>query len=151
MRRCRPTTSKMGQAIHAIEDSFTHTYRTPDSTKITVTLNWIDKVNGNLVESRDGPAHAAELDRCDDPDALRTTRHALAMQAATGVLHATLDPTLSPGPEDGRRRAPCSTTYVSYSPGCTYDNGWCNAPERAYADPAGAAAASDRSAGASGR
>ena len=24
--------------------------------------------------------------------------------------------------------------YLSYSPGCTYDNGWCNAPERAYAD-----------------
>jgi type II secretory pathway pseudopilin PulG len=125
---------RMGQAIHAIEDSFTHTYRTPDSTKITVTLNWIDKVGGNLVESRDGPAHAAQLDRCDDPDALRTARHALALKAAVGVLTATLDPTTT---SDQKMTAAGAvlTTYLSYSPGCTYDNGWCDAPERAYADP----------------
>ena len=124
---------KMGQAIHAIEDSFTHTYRTPDSTKITVTLNWIDKVGGNLVESRDGPAHATQLDRCDDPDALRTTRHALAVKAAVGVLTATLDPQMSSDQKMAAAGA-VLTTYLSYSPGCTYDNGWCNAPERAYAD-----------------
>jgi len=124
---------KMGQAIHAIEDSFTHTYRTPDSTKITVTLNWIDKVGGNLVESRDGPAHAAQLDRCDDPDALRTARHALAVKAAVGVLTATLDPQMSSDQKMAAAGA-VLTTYLSYSPGCTYDNGWCNAPERAYAD-----------------
>ena len=124
---------KMGQAIHAIEDSFTHTYRTPDSTKITVTLNWIDKVGGNLVESRDGPAHAAQLDRCDDPDALRTTRHALAVKAAVGVLTATLDPQMSSDQKMAAAGA-VLTTYLSYSPGCTSDNGWCNAPERAYAD-----------------
>ena len=126
---------KIGQAIHAIEDSFTHTYRTPDETMITVTLNWIDKVDGTLVESRDGPAHAAQLDRCDDPDALRTTRHQLAVEAATEMLTATLDPTTS----TDQKMAAANTvlkTYLSYSPGCTYDNGWCDAPERAYADPA---------------
>src|ERR1700690_367431 len=80
---------KMGQAIHAIEDSFTHTYRTADERQITVVLNWIDKVNGTLVESRDGPAHASQLDRCDDPDALRTTRRRLAIEAASGVLRET--------------------------------------------------------------
>ena len=26
-------------------------------------------------------------------------------------------------------------TYLSYSPGCTYDNNWCDAPERRYKDP----------------
>ncbi|MGH7295103.1 MAG: hypothetical protein ACRELB_09230, partial [Polyangiaceae bacterium] len=124
---------KIGQAIHAIEDSFTHTYRTPDSTKITVTLNWIDKVNGHLVESRDGPAHALQLDRCDDPDTLRATRHTLAVQAATDLLRATLDPALSPAQKQAAAEA-AVVRYVSYSPGCTYDNGWCNAPERAYAD-----------------
>jgi hypothetical protein len=125
---------KMGQAIHAIEDSFTHTYRTPDSTKITVALNWIDKVDGTLVESRDGPAHAAQLDRCDDPDALRATRHALAVQAAIGVLSATLAPQTS---LDQKMAAVDSvlSAYLSYSPGCNYANGWCDAPERAYADP----------------
>lgn len=126
----------MGQAIHAIEDSFTHTYRSPDETHITVVLNWIDKVGGGLVESRDGPAHAAQLDRCDDPDALRASRRELATLAAIGVLRATLDPQLSP---DQKMTAVDAVldTYMSYLPGCTYDNGWCDAPERAYADPTG--------------
>jgi MYXO-CTERM domain-containing protein len=127
---------EMGRAIHAIEDSFTHTYRTADEMKITVVLNWIDKVDGTLVESRDGPAHAKELDRCDDPDALRTTRHKLATLAATGALRATLDPTLTPDQKMTAAGAVLDT-YLTYSPGCTYDNGWCDAPERAYADPAG--------------
>jgi len=127
---------EMGRALHAIEDSFTHTYRTPDETHITVVLNWIDKVDGTLVESRDGPAHAAELDRCDDPDALRATRRRLATLAATDVLLATLDPTMTPAQKMTAARAVLDS-YMSYTPGCTYDNGWCNAPERAYADPTG--------------
>ena len=124
---------KMGQAIHAIEDSFTHTYRSADQTHITVVLNWIDKVGGGLVESRDGPAHASELDRCDDPDALRTTRRKLATLAALGVLRATLDPQSTP---DQKMTAVDKVldSYLSYTPGCTFDNRWCNAPERAYAD-----------------
>ncbi len=127
---------RMGQAIHAIEDSFTHTYRTPDETHITVVLNWIDQVGGGLVESRDGPAHAKELDRCDDPDALRTTRRKLATLAAVGVMRATLDPKSTPAQKMTAVGAVLDT-YLTYTPGCTFDNGWCNAPERAYADPAG--------------
>ncbi len=124
---------KIGQAIHAIEDSFTHTYRTPDERQITVTLNWIDKVGGTLDESRDGPAHAAALDRCDDPDALRTTRHALAIAAAEGVLRATLDPTQTTIQKLAAVDAVLAM-YLSYSPGCTFANNWCDAPERQYAD-----------------
>jgi uncharacterized protein (TIGR03382 family) len=124
---------KMGQAIHAIEDSFTHTYRTPDERQITVVLNWIDKVNGTLVESRDGPPHVSELDRCDDPDALRTTRRALAFEAASGVLRGTLDPQKTPDQKMAAVDAVLAG-YVSYSPGCTFANNWCNAPERQYGD-----------------
>ncbi len=129
---------RMGQAIHAVEDSFTHTYRTPDETQITVALNWIDKVNGSLVESRDGPAHASQLDRCDDPDAIRTKRHGLAQEAATELLRATLDTSQS---QDQKMAQVDSILqkYMGYSPGCTYQNGWCNAPERQYADPAACA------------
>jgi len=127
---------KMGQAIHAIEDSFSHTYRTPDETQITVVLNWIDKVDGTLVESRDGPAHAALLDHCDDADKLRTSKHMLAIAAVTGVLRATLDPQKS---SDEKMTAVDAVldTYMTYSPGCTFDNGWCQAPERQYADSNG--------------
>jgi hypothetical protein len=47
---------RMGQAIHAVEDSFTHTYRTADGMKITVVMNWVDKAERQFDEARDGPA-----------------------------------------------------------------------------------------------
>jgi hypothetical protein len=124
---------KMGQAIHAIEDSFTHTYRTSDEKQITVVLNWIDKVDGTLVESRDGPPHVSDLDRCDDADPLRTTRHELAIQAVMGVLVGTLGPDKT---ADQRMTAVDGVLdeYLDYSPGCTFDNNWCDAPERQYGD-----------------
>jgi hypothetical protein len=125
---------RMGQAIHAVEDSFTHTYRTPDGMKITVVLNWVDEVGGHLDEARDGPGHSHAMDVCNDPDELRTTRRLLATDAATALLRATLDPLRSRDEKlatvDG-----VLDTYLSYSPGCTFDNNWCDAPERAYKDP----------------
>jgi hypothetical protein len=126
---------RMGQAIHAIQDSFSHTYRTPDGMKITVVLNWLALVKGSLVESRDGPAHRAALDVCTDPDPLRATRHALATDASAAVLRATLDP-------NATRDQKMTTVggildkYMSFSPGCTFDNQWCQAPESQYQNSA---------------
>ena len=122
---------RIGQAIHAIEDSFTHTYRTPDSMQITVSLNWVDEASGTLVEATDGPPHADDLDRCDDPDDLRRRRRELATEAATAVLRATLDPTQT---SDQKMAAVevILDQYLAYSPGCTFDNGWCQASERQY-------------------
>ena len=124
---------RMGQAIHAVEDSFTHTYRTLDGMKVTVVLNWVDEVGGKIEESRDGPAHAHVMDVCDDPDELRTTRRLLATDAATALLRATLDP-LRTRDEKEATVDSILDTYLSYSPGCTFDNGWCDAPERSYKD-----------------
>ena len=130
---------RIGQAIHAVEDSFTHTYRTPDGMQITVVMDWVDEANGTLVEATDGPPHSSEMDRCDDPDDLRTQRRALATEAATAVLHATLDPTQT----NDQKMAAVEVIldqYLSYAPGstlgypegCTLDNGWCQAPEHKY-------------------
>jgi hypothetical protein len=122
---------RMGQALHALEDSFTHTYRTPDGMKITVVLNWLQFVDGTLVESRDGPPHTASLDVCNDPDDLRKARHQLAILASTALLQATLDPQKT---RDQKMTAAASVldTYLSYSPGCTFDNHWCSASESQY-------------------
>ncbi len=127
---------KIGQAIHAIEDSFTHTYRTADEMKITVVLDWLDLVNGTLVESRDGPGHATALDRCDDADAIRTTRHQLAIDASAAILRGTLDPSKTAAEKLAAVDATLDK-YLSYSPGCTFDNQWCNAPEAQYKNPQG--------------
>jgi MYXO-CTERM domain-containing protein len=129
---------RMGQAIHAVEDSFTHTYRTPDEMQITVTLNWIDQVDGTLVESRDGPGHALALDNCADLDPIRTKRHQLAAAAATALLQTTLDPTQTTAQKMTAVNAVLDQ-YLSYSPGCTYGNAWCNAVEVDYANPSGCA------------
>ena len=122
---------RMGQAIHATEDSFVHAYRTADQMKITVVMNWVDDADGTLKESRDGPAHASKLDVCSDPDELRAMKRQLATEAATALLHATLDPQQTKDEKmatvDG-----ILDTYLSYSPGCNFDNNWCDAPERKY-------------------
>jgi len=123
---------RMGQALHALQDSFSHAYRAADGgMQVTVILNWLGIVNGNLVESRDGPAHNANLDVCNDPDPLRTQRHALATLASEAVLRATLNPTLT---RDQKMTAVTAVldTYLGYSPGCTFANQWCQAPERQY-------------------
>jgi hypothetical protein len=127
---------RIGQAIHAIEDSFTHTYRTPDGMQITTVLDWVDEANGNLAEASDGPPHATDLDRCDDADELRTQRRALATEAATAILRTTLDPTQT----SDQKMASVEVIldkYLSYSPGCNFDNAWCDAPEHKYGNGSG--------------
>ena len=122
---------RIGQAIHAVEDSFTHTYRTPDGMQITVVMDWVDEANGNLVEATNGPPHSSEMDRCDDPDPLRTQRRVLATEAATAVLRTTLDPSQT-NEQKINAVGVILDNYVSYSPGCTFDNNWCDAPEHKY-------------------
>jgi len=124
---------RIGQAMHAIQDSFTHTYRTPDGMQITVVLNWLASVDGSLLESRDGPAHASKLDVCDDPDPLRAIRRTLATDASTALLIATL----RSGTTRDQRVAAVDQlldTYLRYSPGCTFDGAWCQAAEAQYKD-----------------
>lgn len=127
---------RIGQAIHAVEDSFTHTFRTGDGTGITTVLNWVDEANGTLDERRDGPPHASELDRCDDADELRAGKRALATEAATAMLRATLDPTLDNKQKTAAAEAVLDQ-YLGYAPGCSFDNGWCQAPERKYTNGGG--------------
>jgi MYXO-CTERM domain-containing protein len=122
---------RMGQALHTVEDSFSHTYRTPDGMKITVILDWIDVANGHLVETRDGPPHSQELDRCDDQDDLRSRKHALATRAAADFLRATLAPDRTSAQKLAAVDA-LLDEYMSYSPGCTFANGWCQAAEHRY-------------------
>jgi hypothetical protein len=121
---------RMGQAIHAVEDSFTHTYRTALGMQITVVMDWVDKANGNWVEKTNGPPHSSEMDRCDivDPNDVRTQRRTLATAAATAVLRTTLDPSQT---NDQKMAAVGAILdqYLTYSPGCTFDNNWCDAPE----------------------
>lgn len=124
---------RMGQAIHTIEDSFTHTYRTPDGKKVTTVLNWLQFVNGEHVEAEDGPPHSTALDQCDDADEMLRLRRELATRAATSMLRAALTPELS-REEKAAALEDILSEYLTYEAGCTADNAWCNAPETIHRD-----------------
>ena len=123
--------TRMGQAVHTLQDGFTHTFRSADRLRVRTVLNWVEYVAGNEVESRDGPLHRNGLDQCDNLDDLRQTNIATASVASTELLRATLDPALS---REAKLAAVDATLvkYLSFEPGCTEANGWCDAPERQY-------------------
>jgi hypothetical protein len=126
-----------GRGLHAIEDSFTHTFRNPKNPKkIRVVLNFVEYSEGRLDETRDGPAHASELDQCDDPDELRTERHRLAVEAGNHALSALLDPSRSRAAKE-RAIDQVLDEYISYDEQakCSAANAWCDAPERSYGSP----------------
>jgi hypothetical protein len=129
---------RIGQAIHAVEDSFTHTYRTADNMQITVVMDWVDEANGNLDEKTNGPPHSSEMDRCDDPDDIRRQKRVIATEAATAVLRTTLDPNQT---DKMAAVEAILKDYLSYAPpgsnrdypeGCTFANNWCDAREHKY-------------------
>jgi hypothetical protein len=120
----------IGQAMHALEDGFSHSYRAPDAGAVTASLTWLHLLDDDLVESVDGPPHTSVLDECTSLDALRTVRLARVEEAATLLLEAAL----GPGDADTRmaNAGAVLDEYLAYKPGCTAANGWCDAPEHAY-------------------
>lgn len=122
----------LGQAMHALQDGFSHSYRTSDQKRVTVLLNYVDTLD-DPEPSRDGPSHKGKLDACEDLDALRTTRLAVAEDASAKLLAAAL----SPGTTDERRARleALLDDVLAYEPGCTAANHWCDAPEEKYEDP----------------
>ena len=122
---------RMGQAVHTLQDGFTHTFRSADRLRVRTVLNWIEYVNGNEVESRDGPVHRNGLDQCDDLDDLQTQNIGVASAASLELMSATLDPTRT---RDAKLVAidAVLAKYLSFEPGCTEANGWCDAPEQKY-------------------
>lgn len=124
---------RLGQALHTVQDSFSHTFRTSDHRRITVALNWVDQVAGSLDESRDGPGHIRSLDLCRGLDTFREARLDVARNATNDLLSAVFDGSLD---RQGKKRAVDRVLddYMSFEAGCTFDNGWCQAPEQQYAD-----------------
>ena len=120
----------LGQALHALQDGFSHSYRTADQMQITEALTWLHPIDDDLDESMAGPPHSAVLDRCVGLDGLRATRLAVAGEASRALIAAAL----GPGTRDERLAAAAAVldTYLTVSPGCDAANAWCGAPEHAY-------------------
>jgi hypothetical protein len=123
----------LGQALHTLQDSFSHVFRTADHQRITVSMNWVDQVEGDHDPARDGPAHMRDLDLCKGLDTFRRARLDTAREATEALLRAALDPALT---LDEKKAAGdlVLAAYMSYEPGCNLGNNWCDAPENAYED-----------------
>lgn len=122
-----------GRALHALEDSYAHTFRGPEVGPVRHVLNFVDHARAHdYDEARDGHAHLAALDLCevDDDEAYARTgpRVDAAVRAAADYLAALADPV---GGRAGRRARVevLLTRVLAYEPGCTAENRWCEAPE----------------------
>lgn len=122
-----------GRALHALEDSYAHTFRGPDVGPVRHVLNFVDHARAHdYDEARDGHAHLAALDLCevDDDEALARTgpRVEAAVRAASDYLAALADPV---GGRAGRRARveALLSRVLAHEPRCTADNRWCEAPE----------------------
>jgi hypothetical protein len=128
---------RAGRGLHAIQDSFTHTFRNPEDVgKIRTALNFVDFAEGTLDEAVDGPPHSIELDQCDDADELRKQRRLLAQEASGVALTALLDASLD-APAKALAVEAMLDRYVAFdeTQNCSLENHWCDAPERAYGNP----------------
>jgi MYXO-CTERM domain-containing protein len=121
---------QMGQALHTIQDGFSHTFRTEDHREVVTVLNYIEFVEDRL-DPVDGPAHRSPLDECKHLDTLRQERLGVATSASQEFLEVALDPALSKSAKLARTDA-LLDEYFSHTDGCDAENGYCDAPEAKY-------------------
>lgn len=131
----------MGCATHALEDGFSHAFRSADEHQIKTLLNWVDWVGDNYDEARDGFQHLYALDQCGptQPDSdTAYDRVAAAKQAAAELLAAAAS---DDGGRAGRlaRVSSVLDSWLGIQPGCEQANGWCDAPQRFQTSAAGCA------------
>ena len=122
---------EMGRTLHTLQDAFSHTFRSADRTKVHAVLNWLDYADGTAVERRDGPSYRAPLDQCEGLDTLRAENFDVATRASRELLTIALDPSRSYDAKLAQVDALLGT-YLTIEPGCAFENGWCDAPERRY-------------------
>lgn len=128
---------RLGRALHALQDGFTHTYRSPDMRRIWEVFNYVDPaLASDYNPTRDGRAHVSDFDHCTDTDAPGQTRVAAATQASADLLAALAD---GSGGREGRlaRADAVLQGYLQVDPGCSVSNDWCGALESYAADPTG--------------
>ncbi len=116
-----------GQAMHALEDSFTHTFRVADHTRVVHVMNWVDQVRCSIDEPRDGHGHEKVMDDCEDGDPSMNARFTAATTAATELLAAITTP--GTRTERSVRLGAVLDRWLTLQPGCVYENGYCNHPE----------------------
>jgi len=127
---------RLGRALHALEDGYTHVFRNPETDAVRHVGNWVDTViPATYRPAVDGYHHVGILDDCERSDPRQRGRVARVTAAATRVLAAIGDP--APG-RRARVEAALERSLV-IEDGCTLANRYCNAEELDEEDGAGCA------------
>jgi hypothetical protein len=118
----------IGRAMHTLQDCYAHTLRSADARTVYTVLNYIDAVDGNLVEARDGMAHSDTLDDCENPAlaplVTRATAVSAALATATVALATSADATLLDAGFGACAAGETETStceWMSYNPACQPD------------------------------
>ena len=119
-----------GRAVHAIQDSFTHTFRRMDDPdaghRITSVFNWESQVRGDLNEAENGHGHESVLDNCESDDPSKDQRMAWATDASAELLAALTTP--GTALERQMRLDAFFADWMTYEPGCSIANDYCDNP-----------------------
>ncbi|HET6281402.1 MAG TPA: hypothetical protein VFH73_10555 [Polyangia bacterium] len=128
----------LGQATHALQDAFTHTFRSPDKRQVRTVLNWVDWLKGKngYDVARDGFQHVMALDNCAPSDTGGLERRMAAQQATTELVAAVAD---DQGGRAGRiaRAGAVIDAWFGLDGTCTAGNDWCDAPEKGQVSATG--------------
>jgi hypothetical protein len=123
-----------GRAVHAIQDSFTHTYRRMDGAdaghKITSIFNWSSQVRGDLNEAENGHGHETILDNCEDDNPSNPDRMRWATEASAAFLAALTDP--GDAVMRQMRLDAFLADWMTYEAGCSIANEYCDNPVQAW-------------------
>jgi hypothetical protein len=128
----------VGRALHALEDSFTHTLRTPDLRGVIHVMNYAEAIGGTLKEERDGMPHSAATDNCElittDPTKPANRDRVFAAEEAAADLLRAASATLSGEPMTPTEVSLVLDKWLRYVPGeelgydegCIKANDYCN-------------------------
>ncbi|MEZ4407439.1 MAG: hypothetical protein R3A52_13325 [Polyangiales bacterium] len=103
----------MGRALHALQDSFAHTLRSPDGRRVRSVLNFTDQARDPSFEpSRDGYGHISALDECADHDSADAQRTRFAGEASEVPSGALVDDTMALSGRRARARGGIDEAHV---------------------------------------
>ncbi len=119
---------RLGRALHALEDGYTHVFRNPATDAVQHVHNWIDMATEHGYDiTRDGYPHVGVFDDCrrDHPGEVGRVKRATA--AAARLLHALVN-TSTVAERRAAVAAALDATFVIES-GCTAANDYCSSAE----------------------
>jgi len=118
----------LGRALHALQDSFTHTFRNHDDGRIRTVLNWVEgNLDGSSDESVNGHPHVSALDTCGS-DADEQIRRDGAVAASAALMEAVGMAAAGQSERVDRARQ-VFNDQTRREEGCTVANDYCDSPE----------------------